>query len=50
MPFPPRIEIVADIPPEVLEVVKDYIDEKIGTMEFASRMEGLKSQKRNIGP
>ena len=47
---PPRIEIVADIPPEVLEVVKDYIDEKIGTMEFASRMEGLKSQKRNIGP
>ena len=38
----PEVEIVANRPPEVLTIVDSYLAGKIGTMEFASRMETVR--------
>jgi hypothetical protein len=47
---PPIIELVADIPSEALEVLRNYLDGTLGTMEMASRLEALKQRTKALGP
>ncbi|MBM4248266.1 MAG: site-specific integrase [Euryarchaeota archaeon] len=41
----PEITIVEALPAEAVEVVKAYMDQKIGTMELASRLEAIRLRR-----
>jgi len=45
---PPELKIVSGMPPEALGLLRDYLDGRCGTMEFATRMEGIRARQTKL--